>query len=469
MDNNSEIAEHMLNDQGSIEKKHFATINPSRMCQPMGAIIALLGVKGAMPIIHGSQGCSTYMRFQLCRHYREPINVASTSMNEGTVVYGGEKNLIQALDITLNEHDPSLVGITSSCLTETIGDDILGIISKFKDSNMDFNEKPIVPISTPSYNGSHVEGYDNAVLSLVESLTSSDNPSKLEINEYKKINIVPGIISPADIIEVKNILHDLKANFTIITDISESLNSPLTGEVSFLPLNGTTVEEICDSKNSSATFSLSRHANSAGRFLEKKYGVKSISGNLPVGIKNTDRFIYSISELTGNEIPENIENDRGRLIDAIIDANSYNYNRKFAIFGDPDFVSGLTRFLSELGMIPSVLCSGTYSKRFKEDINEISNEKGNSPVILCGGDLYDLHEEIKKTSTDILIGNSYGLKIANEENIPLFRLGFPIFDRLGAQRTSIIGYKGGLRIVDSITNIILERYYDDHGYALKNE
>ncbi len=456
----------MFKNHGNNGEKHFAVINPSRMCQPMGALQALLGVKGAMPIIHGSQGCSTYMRFQLCRHFREPVNVASTSMNEGTVVYGGENNLIQALQNIFDEYNPSLVGVTSSCLTETIGDDIQGIIKKFKDKNPELQEKPILSIPTPSYSGSHVEGYDKAVLSLVENLATynDSNSNKASEHDNGKINIVPGIISPADIFEIKNILRDMGSKFTVITDTSESLNAPLTGDVSFLPSKGTSVEDITDSANAIGTISLSKHADSAGKFMEKKFGIRSISGPLPVGIHNTDGLIDSICCLTGLEVPENIENDRGRLLDTIVDAQAYNYRRRFAIYGDPDIVSGVTRLLSEMGMIPTVICTGINSKQFIGDINKISDFYGHSPMVLAGGDLFDLHQELKKTGADILIGNSYGSRIAEEEKIPLFRLGFPIFDRIGAQRISVTGYNGGIRLVDSITNLILDRYYDESGY-----
>jgi len=156
-------------------KKKFAVINPCRMCQPMGAVQALLGIEGAMPLIHGSQGCSTYMRFQLCRHFREPINVSSTSMSESTVVYGGEKNLLKALETMKLQYNPTLIGVTSSCLTETIGDDVKGIIRKFHESYKDHSEElpPILSISTPSYSGSHIEGYDKTIKSLLESLALS--------------------------------------------------------------------------------------------------------------------------------------------------------------------------------------------------------------------------------------------------------------------------------------------------------
>lgn len=440
--------------------KNFAVVNPSKMCQPMGAIQALLGVKDTMPLIHGSQGCSTYMRFQLTRHFREPIEVASTSLSEKTVIYGGEFNLMKALKNITEKQSPRIIAVASSCLTETIGDDMVGIIERFEDANLDQDLPIIIPISTPSYIESHVEGYNRTIKALVEHLATSTVPNG-------KINIIPGNLSPADAKEVKNMLNELKCESIILSDTSENLDAPLTQDPLSLYHGGTTVEEIEDTANSTGTISLSKHVDSAGVFLEKKFGVKSISGPLPVGIENTDAFIKSVCELGDLEIPDSIERDRGRLMDAMVDAHSYNYHRKVAIFGDPDFVSGLTRFTCEMGMIPTVVCTGTESERFTQDINTISEEKGVSPTILAGGDLYDMHMEIKEAGADILVGNAYGASMAKEENIPLFRVGFPVFDRLGAQRISAVGYRGGIDFVDRLTNTILDFYYDEAGYEIE--
>ena len=442
--------------------KKFSVINPSKMCQPMGAIQALLGVNNTMPLIHGSQGCSTYMRFQLTRHFREPIEVASTSMSEKTVIYGGEFNLMKALKNITEKQTPSMIAVTSSCLTETIGEDMEGIIEKFKDANIDQDLPIIIPISTPSYVESHVEGYNRTIKALVEHLAIQSKPNK-------KINIITGNISPADVKEVKNILNDINCENIILTDTSENLDAPLTESALNLYNEGTTIEEIEDTANSLGTITLSKHMDSAATYLQKKFGVKTISGPLPLGIENTDKFIGSVCELGELEVPESIKKDRGRLIDAMVDAHSYNYHRKVAIFGDPDFVSGMTRFTCEMGMTPSVLCTGTDSKRFTEDIQNISEEKKVSPVILAGGDLYDMHREIKEIGADILIGNSYGASMAKEEDIPLFRAGFPIFDRLGAQRIFTLGYRGGINFVDQLTNTLLDYYYDEAGYEVRGD
>ncbi len=444
------------------ENKKFSVVNPSKMCQPMGALQALMGIKNAMPLVHGSQGCSTYMRFQLTRHFKEPIDVASTSMNEKTVIYGGDFNLLKALKNITEKQSPELIAVTSSCLTETIGDDMVGIIKRFEETNVGKELPEIVPISTPSYNGSHIEGYDKAIYSLVEHLAYPSNSNN-------KINIITGHLSPYDVREVKNILNEIGCESIILTDTSENLDAPLNEESLGLYTEGTTIDEIRDTANSRGTIALSKHADSAGKYLEKKSGVECVSGPLPAGLENTDSFIKSVCWIMDMEIPESLERDRGRLMDAMVDAHSYNYNRKVAIFGDPDFVSSLTRFTAEMGMIPTVLCTGAKSNRFSEDIEVISKEKGFNPVVLPGGDLYDMHREIKKVGADILIGNSYGASVAKEEHIPLFRAGFPIFDRVGAQRITTLGYNGGINFVDRLTNTILDYYYDEAGYEIPEE
>lgn len=445
-----------------IPNKHFAVINPSKMCQPMGAVQALLGVRGAMPLIHGSQGCSTYMRFQLCRHFREPVNVSSTSMSEGTVIYGGEANLLKALETIWKEYKVEIIGVTSSCLTETVGDDMGLIIRKFRKKHPDEELPSIIPISTPSYSGSHVDGYDKAIKSLIENLAYSTKPNS-------KINLITGNISPADIREVKEILELMDIESIILTDSSESLDSPHTDSVSFLPSAGTTVDEIKDAANSKATVSLSRHADSGAKFLEKRFDVKSVSGFLPVGLQSMDGFISSLCRLNGCEVPVKLEKERGRLIDAMVDAHPYNYGRKVAIYGDPDVVAALARFTAELGMIPSIVCTGAKSNRFLDDMKIVAEESCSSPVVLEGCDLYDLHQQIKENPVDLLIGNSYGARIAKEENIPHLRIGFPIYDRLGAQRMPIVGYKAGISLVDMLTNTILENYYDESGHEIDDE
>jgi nitrogenase molybdenum-iron protein beta chain len=446
----------------SLNDKKFAVINPTRMCQPMGAVQAMMGVKNAMPLIHGSQGCATYMRFQLIRHFREPIEVASTSLSEKTVIYGGELNLLKALRNISQKQDPDMICVMSSCLTETIGDDVAGIIGKFQDANIGVNLPEMVSIPTPSYAGSHVEGYDKSILALVQHFGRKVAPNN-------KINLIMGNLSPSNTQEIKNLMKDLNCNSIILTDNSQTLDAPLDESTLELHQDGTTQRELEDTPNSKATIALSKHVDSAGKYLENNFNVKLFSGPLPIGIKNTDSFVNNVCDVMGIEIPEKVIRDRGRLKDVLVDAHAYNYRKKVAIFDDPDVVIAMARMTSEMGMIPEILCTGVESPRFKEDLKELVKDINYNPIVLENKDLFDLEQVLSNNKVDLLIGNAYGATLANKENIPLFRIGFPIFDRVGSQRITFLGYNGGINFVDAITNMILDNYYDAEGYKINEE
>jgi len=432
------------------------TITPGRICQPLGAVMAFLGVRGAMPLIHGSQGCSTYMRFQITRHFREPVNIASSSLNEATVVYGGEKNLLKAIRTVEENYKPEVIGVISGCLSETIGDDINRIVRIYRDAG---SESRIIPVSTPGFKGSHVDGYDMAVTSILRSIAG--DPS----DQIERVNVINGIMSPADTYELKSILRSMGTEFLMITDTSESLDEPFNGDPYFITRHGTPISKIEGASNSMATLSLG--GCKGGRVLEGRYGIKNIGLEIPAGLENTDRFIGKLMELFDASISPSLMRDRGRLIDAMIDAHQYTYGRNVAIFTDPGYAVAITSMVLEMGMTPSAVFTGSESIYFNEKISQLQKEYGFKCMAMSGADIFDLQSYISEKPIDVLIGNSYCGRAAEENGIPLMRVGFPVYDRLGSQRIRIAGYSGGIEFVDSLTNLIIERYYDE-GYEISD-
>ena len=152
---------------------YVSTTNACKLCKPLGACLAFRGVEGAVPFLHGSQGCATYMRRYIISHFREPMDIASSSLGEKHAVYGGGPNLKQGLSNIMTKYGARLIGVATTCLTETIGDDVPGIVREFR-REMRGRGKPelpeIVTVSTPSYSGTHMEGFHAAVRALVEQL-----------------------------------------------------------------------------------------------------------------------------------------------------------------------------------------------------------------------------------------------------------------------------------------------------------
>ena len=152
-----------------VTERKALTINPAKTCQPIGAMYAALGIHGCLPHSHGSQGCCSYHRSTLTRHYKEPVMAATSSFTEGSSVFGGQANLLQAIDNIFTIYDPDVIAVHTTCLSETIGDDIPQIIAKARGGRQDPGGQVRHPRATrPSYVGSHVTGFANMVKAMVD-------------------------------------------------------------------------------------------------------------------------------------------------------------------------------------------------------------------------------------------------------------------------------------------------------------
>jgi nitrogenase molybdenum-iron protein beta chain len=435
-----------------VNKTRSVAINAPKMCQPIGAIWASLGVHGSVPLVHGSQGCATYPRNLLGRHFREPVEVAITSLHEKATIFGGASNLKQALANIIQRQQPELITVITTCLSETTGDDIHGITKAFRAEKPELASKTkIVTINTPSYIGTHVLGYDNAIKAMAGQLGEKTTPNN-------KINIIPGIVNPGDVLELKHMMELMGVEAIYLTDISKTLNAPLRLPKPHFPPGGTTVAEIADSANSLGTMVVCKHEGQSGaKVLQDKFNVPAGIGEAPIGVESTEIFLQNVSRLTGKKVPDTLEDERDLLVDALVDSSQLTFGVKVAIFGDPDISLGLARFAYEMGMQPVHVMSTLESPSFALDMKTLATDYGTGEdqnSIIVGGDLYELHQKMKEKPVDLIIGDYKGKYIAKEEGIPLVRVGFPQADRFGYQRRAMLGYRGSLQLLDAMVNII---------------
>jgi nitrogenase molybdenum-iron protein beta chain len=437
-----------------LERKAL-TLNPAKTCQPIGALYAALGIHKCMPHSHGSQGCCSYHRSTLTRHYKEPVLAATSSFTEGSSVFGGQANLLQAIANIFSIYDPDVVAIHTTCLSETIGDDIPQIVSKAKDEGMVPKGKTIIHANTPSYVGSHVTGFSNMAAGIVNYLAETSGEKKNE-----RLNIVPGWVEPSDMREIKRLIGAMGIDFQMALDTSGVLDTPMTGKSEMYPKGGVTVEEVRTMGDSHYTLALGPTASdAAGRVLENKCGVPCETLELPIGLQATDRFIHRIHQLYHVEVPESICDERGRLLDFMIDMSQYFHGKRVALWGDPDQLVSLTEFLVDLGMRPVYIVTGTPGKQFERRITPIleSSVPEAKAVQGAGADMFLMHQWIKNDPVDLLIGNTYGKYISRDEDIPFLRNGFPILDRVGHQYFPTVGYQGAIRLMEQMLNLILDR------------
>jgi len=434
-----------------ISERQALAINPAKTCQPIGAMYAALGVHGCLPHSHGSQGCCAYHRSTLTRHYKEPISAATSSFTEGASVFGGQANLLTAIENIFAVYDPEVIAVHTTCLSETIGDDLPQITEKARQSGKIPEGRHVIFASTPSYVGSHVTGFSN----MVKGMLAVAEPAG---RKNGRVNIIPGWVEPADMEEIKRLAAMVGVDITLFPDTSGVLNGPLSGEFRMFPEGGVTIQQLKHTADAIGTLALGEWCSAdAARHLDSQFKVPCRVLDVPYGLTATDRFIEALRQVAGVPVPEEVNHERGQLVDLIADMHQYFYHRKVALVGDPDPLIALTEFLVAIDMCPLHVVTGTPGKRFEKRIRQLTAGMPCPVNVKSSADMFLLHQWIKNEPVDLIIGNTYAKYIARDEDIPLVRFGFPILDRVWHQYFPTVGYKGGIRLLEKILGALLDR------------
>lgn len=433
------------------------TVNPAKACQPLGAVMASLGFENTMPYVHGSHGCVAYFRSYFTRHFKEPTPCVSDSMSESAAVFGGLANMKDGLRNCNAMYKPDMIAVSTTCMAEVIGDDLNAFVQGAREeAEGELDNTAITYAHTPSFVGSHITGYDNMIKSILEQL----NPEVSQrVVDEERINIIPGF-EPylGSLAEVKEIAAMFGDKIVMIGDHEAQWNTG-AGEYQ-LYSGGTTLADAKTAINAKATISLQKYSTiQTAKTIKNVWKQEYVTAN-PIGLGGTDAFVMKLSELTGKPVPEELKKLRSQLVDAMQDSYPYMHGKKFAIYGDPDFLLGLVSFIVEMGGIPThILCHNAPRKGWEDDMKKILSKSlwKDECNIWANKDLWHLRSLLFTEPVDFLIGNVYGKELYRDTGIPLIRIGFPIFDRHHLHRYSISGYKGALNLLTWITNAVLDQ------------
>ncbi len=447
-------------DTQEYREKNFArqalVVNPVHACQPLGAELCAHGFEGTLPFVHGSQGCASYYRSTLSRHFREPAPAVSDAMTEDGAVFGGQANLHEGLENAVALYKPKMLAIFTSCMPEVIGDDLTAFIRNARSKNLVPRDLPTPYANTPSFKGTHVTGYDNMLAAILQTLTEG---KKVEWRCTGKLNFIPGFdANTGNYRDYKRIFEAFGIPATVLADISETFDSPNDGTYRLYP-GGTSLVEAGDSVNGKATLTVGPHATAKTfAWIKEQYAGKHAALPMPMGIARTDEFLLKLSELFDRPVPDVLKAERGRAVDAMTDAQQYMHGKKFAVYGDPDQLLGYVSFLLEMGAVPwHVLCSRG-SKKLEKELQALldASAYGKGCQIWMNRDLWHLRSLVMTDPVDAVIGDTHGKFLARDARIPLFRFGFPVFDRVNKHRSPIIGYQGAINMLTEICNKFID-------------
>ena len=429
--------------------------NPCKMCMPMGSVSAFYGISKSMSILHGSQGCSTYIRRHMATHYNEPVDIASSSLTEEGTVFGGTKNLLKGLENLIKLYNPEVIGVSTTCLAETIGEDVPAIIKQFKDEHPEVTAT-IIPVVSPGYSGSQYEGFFRALHAIVRHVPMNATPNNV-------VNIITGHLSAADTRALKLLLDACGLEYVLLPDLSQNLDGGHEDDYNRLPQYGTTLTRIGLMAGARMTLELAPfcpEGYSPGAYLRDTYGVPLLRMNLPVGLRDTDAFIATLEAL-GGAIPATVREERARYLDAMIDAHKYNAQSRVAVFGEPDMVLALVRASCENGAVPVVAATGSrcaaFEKTLAPDMAQATETQFSGDYdILNFADFAAIENAMLARKATLMLGKSEGRRIDERHHVPLRRSGFPIHDRVGGQRTRMLFYDGSLSLMEATANAMLQ-------------
>lgn len=439
-------------------KDRTGVINPIFTCQPAGAQYVSIGVKDCIALVHGGQGCVMFVRLTMSQHFKESFELASSSVHEDAAVFGALNRVEQGVDVLLMRYpDLKIIPIITTCSTEVIGDDVDGVVLKLEEGLLKTKyagrEVHLIPIHTPSFVGSMISGYDIAVKDFVEHFAKKADKTN------GKINLLTGWVNPADVTELKALIGEMKVDATVLFEI-ETFDSPIMPDGNHVSHGETTIEDLESTANAIGTIALNRYEGAkAAKFLESEFDVPAIIGPTPIGIRNTDTFLANVKKMTGKAIPESLVRKRGIALDAIADvSHMFLTGKKVAIYGNPDLVIGLAEYCIDLEMEPVLLLLGDDNVNYGNDprIKALKEGVGFNMEVVTNADFWELENRIKNEGLelDLILGHSKGRYVAIDNNIPMVRLGYPVYDRAGGFRHPVVGYAGAIWLAEEMANAI---------------
>ncbi len=432
-----------------LKRNKALTVNPLKVSAPVGATLAFLGLNRSMPLMHGSQGCTAFAKVMFVRHFREPIPLQTTAMDQVSTVMGGQESIVEALATIFTKNKPQLIGLMTTGLTETQGADLARALGDFREQYPEFADRQVIAVNTPDFAGGFESGFALAVEGVIRTLVPSREAGVTQPGKrQRQVNILAGAaLTPGDIETLKELVEAFELRAIVLPDIADSLDGHLTAH-DFTPhtIGGTPLSEIPLMGDSIATLVIGESLDAAATLLHAKTGVPDHRFSHLLGLDAVDSFVQLLSELAERPVPARLVRQRAQLQDAMVDCHFMIGLTPVAIAAEPDQLLALSELLQGMGA---------------EVVVAVTPERG--PALeklhlteVKLGDLEDLELMARSAGARMVIGNSHAAQGAERLQLPLLRCGFPQYDTVGGYQRSWIGYRGTRQALFDIANLLLQ-------------
>ncbi len=415
-------------------------VNPIKHSQPMGAALAFMGIQNCLPLMHASQGCASYTKVFYTRHFNEPIAMYNTSVSDITAILdGGDYSILMAIENITKKNKamkPELIGLHTTGLTETKGDDVRSVGMHI--------EIPYCYVNTPDFEGGMESGWALTSKALIEQHT-------IETDQVKpnKLLLLPHVSTqPIEIEKIKEVCESFGFETYALPDLSTSLDGYLSEGQGKLGTGAISIEDIKNLGDTATVITIGTSMKIAANALQQQNThIKHIHFDHLMGQENNDNFVAELMKIRHIDPSPSIKRWRGRLQDAMLDSHFLIGSSHFVVTGEPDMCIGICELLQSVGGTIDAVVSTVYSPIL---------EKIKAGTVFVG-DLEDAKSHF--TDTDLVISNFHAerlLHMDEQSHAGLILRGFPNYEELGNQLKNDQLYEGSTYFLFEIANKLRE-------------
>ena len=434
-----------------IRRSKPLAVNPLKASQPLGAALAFLGLDNCIPMLHGAQGCSAFGKVFLVRHFREPIPLQTSAMDQVSTIMSADENVIEGLRVLCEKSHPEIIGLPTTGLSEVQGTDLRRLVRRFREQHPQFAATAVVPVNTPDFSGCLESGYALALEAVIDTLVEAPPPSGSG-RRKKQVNVLASsMLTPGDIECLREWIAAFGLRAVVLPDIGNSLDGHLVAaETTPLTFGGTPKSEIAGMGESAATLVIGRSLSSAADSLRSRTGVPDHRFYHLLGLDACDAFTLTLAEISGQAVPAAIDRQRAQLQDAMVDSHFMTGFLRVGIAADPDLLVALGQFLAGVGA--EVVAAVAPARA------EVLADLPAAAVRI--GDLEDLEHAAAVGQAQLIVSNSHAAACAERLGVPLLRAGFPQYDRVGGYARTWVGYRGARSALFDVANLFLDNHHD---------
>lgn len=410
-------------------------VNPLKLSQPMGATLAFLGVDKCMPLMHGGQGCTSFTKVYYTRHFCEPIAIQTSAVTDAIAVLdGGDYSIVESVRNITKKVTPSLIGLHTTGLPETKGDDIRGVARQ-----IDF---PLVHVNTPDYEGGLESGWALTGKALLEQLVS---PS--DMVDDNLVVLLPHVsLQPIEVEKIKEFIEGFGFKVYAVPDLSTSLDGHLGDKQAALSSGGIQVEDIKRLGEAGLVITVGDSMQACAGVLQRKNArIRHFHFPHLNGLEATDALVALLLEETGfSSPPGSAARWRTRLQDAMLDSHFALGQTRFLVAAEPDQLAAICQSLQEAGGRVTVALATVDSPQLR---------RIDAAQVLVG-DLEDAEE--LADAFDVMVGNGHCAALAQRLHKGHLVRGFPNWEQVGNALNNDVLYEGGCYLLFAAANLAAE-------------